>query len=91
MAWFDGTYTFDKSSLCIAHITDSHLFADKNGEYFNVNTAAHFEQALARIAEQPVDCVIFGGDLTQDHSFESYLLFSELKGPRPQDGLLARI
>ena len=48
MAWFDGTYTFDKSSLCIAHITDSHLFADKNGEYFNVNTAAHFEQALAK-------------------------------------------
>ncbi|MBH0047241.1 metallophosphoesterase [Pseudoalteromonas sp. NZS11_1] len=78
MAWFDDTYTFDKSSLCIAHITDSHLFADKSSEYFNVNTADHFEQALANIAKKSIDCIIFGGDLTQDHSFESYLLFSEL-------------
>jgi len=78
MAWFDEAYSFDKSSLNIAHITDSHLFADKSGEYFNVNTAKHFEKSLAHIAKQKPDCVIFGGDLTQDHSFESYLLFSDL-------------
>ena len=78
MAWFDESYTFDKPSLTIAHVTDCHLFADRTGEYFSVNTAAHFEQALAHMATQQLDCVIFGGDLTQDHSFESYLLFKEL-------------
>lgn len=78
MAWFDDKHTFNKSVLRIAHVTDCHLFADKDGEYFGVNTASHFEQALAHMAQKLLDCVIFGGDLTQDHSFESYLLFSEL-------------
>ena len=76
MAWFDEHYHFNRSSLRVAHITDSHLFADPNAEYFNVNTAAHFAQALAHMATQSLDAVIFGGDLTQDHSFESYLLFA---------------
>ena len=77
MDWFDDTYFFDKSSLRVAHVTDCHLFADKDGEYFGVNTALYFEKALAHMATQHLDCVIFGGDLTQDHSFESYLLFSD--------------
>ncbi|WP_282131611.1 metallophosphoesterase [Pseudoalteromonas aliena] len=78
MGWFNEPYRFNTSSLRIAHITDCHLFTDKADEYFGVNTAAHFEQALAHMATQALDGVIFGGDLTQDHSFESYLLFSEL-------------
>lgn len=78
MAWFDDSVYFSKSSLRLAHITDSHLFADPNGEYFNVNTAEHFAKALAHMAKQSLDGVIFGGDLTQDHSFDSYLLFAEL-------------
>jgi 3',5'-cyclic-AMP phosphodiesterase len=78
MAWFDDVYTFKQSSLRLAHITDSHLFADKNGEYFGVNTAQHFAKALAHMAQQQLDGVIFGGDLTQDHTAESYLLFAEL-------------
>ena len=78
MAWFDDTYTFNKPSLRIAHVTDCHLFADKNAEYFGVNTATHFQQALEHMSLQQLDAVVFGGDLTQDHSVESYLLFSEL-------------
>lgn len=78
MAWFDEHYHFNRLSLRVAHITDSHLFAEPNAEYFNVNTAAHFAQVLAHMATQSLDAVIFGGDLTQDHSFESYLLFAEL-------------
>ncbi|AUL73725.1 3',5'-cyclic-nucleotide phosphodiesterase [Pseudoalteromonas sp. 13-15] len=78
MAWFDEPYLIDKSSLRIAHITDCHLFSNKAGEYFGVNTANYFEQALAHMAKQSLDFVIFGGDLTQDHSAESYFLFSEL-------------
>ena len=78
MAWFDDTYTFNKPSLRIAHVTDCHLFADRNAEYFGVNTATYFQQALEHMALQQLDAVVFGGDLTQDHSVESYLLFSEL-------------
>ena len=78
MAWFSDPYLIDKSSLRIAHITDCHLFEDLSATYFGVNTAAYFENALAHMAQQQLDFVIFGGDLTQDHSFESYLLFSEL-------------
>ena len=73
MAWFDEHYHFNRLSLRVAHITDSHLFAEPNAEYFNVNTAAHFAQALAHMATQSLDAVIFGGDLTQEQSFESFL------------------
>jgi Icc protein len=78
MVWFNDAYTFNKASLRLAHVTDCHLFADKSSEYFGVNTAKHFELALAHMALQSLDGVIFGGDLTQDHSLESYLLFSDL-------------
>ena len=52
--------------------------SNKDAEYFGVNTAEHFVKALADIAKQQPDALIFGGDLTQDHSFNSYLLFAEL-------------
>lgn len=78
MAWFDNKYTFDKSYLRIGHITDCHLFGDKNAEYFGVNTYQHFTQALEHMAHQQLDAVIFGGDLTQDHSVASYSLFAQL-------------
>ncbi|WP_409423891.1 metallophosphoesterase [Pseudoalteromonas sp. RW-H-Ap-1] len=78
MAWFDDIYYFEQTTLRIAHLTDCHLFSDKDAEYFGVNTAEHFVKALADIAKQQPDALIFGGDLTQDHSFNSYLLFAEL-------------
>ena len=78
MAWFSNAYHFDKTALKVAHITDCHLSKDTTGEYFNVNTAAYFGRCLQAIAELDVDCVVFGGDLTQDHSTESYQLFAKL-------------
>jgi Icc protein len=78
MAWFDECVTFATKTLKLAHITDSHLFAQHDGEYFGVNTAAHFAACLSHMATQDLDCVIFGGDLTQDHTQESYLLFAQL-------------
>ncbi|PWS55398.1 metallophosphoesterase [Pseudoalteromonas sp. meg-B1] len=78
MAWFDDIYYFEQTTLRIAHLTDCHLFSDKDAKYFGVNTAEHFVKALADIAKQQPDALIFGGDLTQDHSFNSYLLFAEL-------------
>jgi 3',5'-cyclic-AMP phosphodiesterase len=78
MAWFDAPHHFDKTLLRIAHVTDCHLFADKQGEYFGVNSAAHLALALDHMAQQQVDAVVFGGDLTQDHSVASYQLFAQL-------------
>ncbi|MBE0366862.1 metallophosphoesterase [Pseudoalteromonas sp. MMG013] len=78
MAWFRHPYHFDKSSIKLAHITDSHLFCDEMGTYFTVNTADNFKRTLSYMATCHLDAVIFGGDLTQDHSVESYQLFAEL-------------
>jgi len=78
MAWFDESLKFETKTLKLAHITDSHLFAQSDGEYFGVNTAEHFAACLSHMAKKNLDCVIFGGDLTQDHSQESYNLFAQL-------------
>lgn len=78
MAWFDLAYQFESDSLKLAHFTDCHLFATEQGEYFSVNTANKLKTALAYLAKQPLDAVIFGGDITQDHSAQSYHLFAEL-------------
>lgn len=78
MAWFKQKVHFDKDQLTLIHITDSHVFADLNGEYFNVNTANYLRATLAHIKLIDCDAIIFGGDLTQDHSEESYHLFAQL-------------
>ncbi|KID54858.1 3',5'-cyclic-nucleotide phosphodiesterase [Pseudoalteromonas luteoviolacea] len=78
MAWFNARFEFNQSQLKLAHITDTHLFEQSNGEYFSVNTAEHFTRVLADLALQNLDAVIFGGDLTQDHTFASYQLFARL-------------
>ncbi|CCQ09921.1 3',5'-cyclic-nucleotide phosphodiesterase [Pseudoalteromonas luteoviolacea B = ATCC 29581] len=78
MTWFEHRASIIKPHVRIAHVTDSHLFASRDGEYFNVNTSEHFARVLRRLADENVDLVIFGGDLSQDHSKESYQLFAKL-------------
>ncbi|BBN80496.1 3',5'-cyclic adenosine monophosphate phosphodiesterase CpdA [Pseudoalteromonas sp. A25] len=78
MAWFEQKYAFAHSTIRLAHITDSHLFADPQGVYFEVNTAQYLRRVLAQLATQSLDAVIFGGDLTQDHTLASYTLFAQL-------------
>ncbi|KAF7771966.1 Icc protein [Pseudoalteromonas citrea] len=78
MAWFEQKYYFDKARIKLAHITDCHLFSNKSGEYFSVNTAENLQKTLGFLATIDIDAVIFGGDLTQDHSTASYQLFAEL-------------
>jgi Icc protein len=76
--WFKHSTHIDSPSLNIVHITDCHLFKDATGEYFKVNTANNFKRALAFIATIDCDAIIFGGDLTQDHTEQSYHLFAQL-------------
>ncbi|WP_440054043.1 metallophosphoesterase family protein [Pseudoalteromonas sp. T1lg65] len=83
MAWFEQSYHFATPRLTLAHFTDSHLFATRDGKYFAENTALNLMATLAQLSFENVDCVIFGGDLTQDHSFESYRLFAELVEQSP--------
>ncbi|ATC93621.1 metallophosphoesterase family protein [Pseudoalteromonas tunicata] len=78
MAWFDEVLSIDKSQLRFAHISDCHLFAEVNECYFGVNCCDSLRLVLTDLAEQTLDFVIFGGDLTQDHSLASYQLFAQL-------------
>ena len=78
MAWFEQIYTFETRHLKLAHFTDCHLFAHRKGEYFSVNTASNLAETFEFLASQQLDAAIFGGDITQDHTAESYRMFAQL-------------
>lgn len=63
--------------LRVAQISDSHLFADKAGLHCGVNVYNNLVKVLADIAtRQQLDYVVFTGDLTQDHTAQSYENFT---------------
>jgi Icc protein len=65
------------NALIIAQITDSHLFAQVNSLHCGKNVYQNFVSVLAEIKQnKDIDYLIFTGDLTQDHSEESYQLFA---------------
>lgn len=60
----------------LVQISDSHLFGDTNGLHHGSNVYQNLVAVLKRIKQLPqVDILVFTGDLTQDHSEESYQLF----------------
>ncbi|MBO1518206.1 3',5'-cyclic-AMP phosphodiesterase [Oceanisphaera sp. DM8] len=71
----------------LLQITDTHLFADKNADFLGI---APWQSGLAVVdaileneqlsGTQPHDFILATGDLSQDHSRESYRHFSELMG-----------
>lgn len=65
-----------KKHMKIAQISDCHLFANTNELHCGANVYNNLYHVLERIQriEQP-DCIVFTGDLTQDHSKESYQQF----------------
>lgn len=68
----------NKDTLVIAQFSDSHLFAAIDGLHHNVNVQNNLQQVLASIAaDRNIDYAIFTGDLTQDHSEQSYINFVE--------------
>ncbi|MCW8834154.1 MAG: metallophosphoesterase [Colwellia sp.] len=63
--------------LVIAQFSDSHLFADPQGLHHGSNVFLHLQQVLADIAKRAdIDLVVFSGDLSQDHSEQSYQNFA---------------
>ncbi|MDD1795992.1 3',5'-cyclic-AMP phosphodiesterase [Enterovibrio makurazakiensis] len=61
----------------LLQITDTHLFADPYGCLLGVNTAASYHAVVAEIQAKNVefDAIIATGDLSQDHTEESYQRF----------------
>ena len=67
-----------KTTITIAQLSDCHLFADVNREHHGVNVFNTLNRVLADIASRPeIDCIVFTGDLTQDHTELSYKRFSQ--------------
>lgn len=64
--------------LVIAQFSDSHLFADINGQHHSANVYQHLQDVLANIAQRNnIDVIVFTGDLSQDHSEKSYQNFAQ--------------
>ncbi len=64
--------------LVVAQLSDSHLFCDTSGLHCGVNVYQNLLIVLRDIKNNSViDIIVFTGDLTQDHSHESYKLFAE--------------
>ena len=60
----------------IAQFSDCHLFADQSATHFGANVWQNLRLVLSDIAQRDIiDCVVFTGDLSQDHSELSYQHF----------------
>ncbi|MGF1868016.1 3',5'-cyclic-AMP phosphodiesterase [Enterovibrio norvegicus] len=61
----------------LLQITDTHLFADPHGSLLGINTAASYKAVVEEIQAQDIsfDAIIATGDLSQDHTAESYQRF----------------
>ena len=66
--------------LRVLQITDTHLFADENGDLLGVKTAQSFNAVLEEIQKQNIDFdfVLMTGDISQDYSVESYQRFANM-------------
>jgi len=66
------------TAFTLAQFSDCHLFSDKSLEHFGANVWQNLTRVLADIVKRKtIDCVVFTGDLTQDHSELSYQHFVE--------------
>ncbi|HEY9605812.1 MAG TPA: 3',5'-cyclic-AMP phosphodiesterase [Allocoleopsis sp.] len=62
------------SSLLIAQVTDTHLFADPDNELLGLPTAQSFQAVLDRLQKllSQLDILLLTGDLSQDGTPEAY-------------------
>ncbi len=67
----------------LLQITDTHLFAQAEGQLLGIRTAESFGAVLAAIQaqQQPFDLVLATGDLSQDFTVASYQRFVEMVRP----------
>jgi 3',5'-cyclic-AMP phosphodiesterase len=70
-----------KARYQLAQITDCHLLASADGEYQQIKPAAHLAAIVASLCQTKPDAVLLTGDVTQDHSADSYQLLAQLMSP----------
>ncbi|WNC69328.1 metallophosphoesterase [Thalassotalea nanhaiensis] len=67
------------NSITIAQFSDCHLFSTKGGMHYGHNVFTNLTSVLSELASmKDLDAAVFTGDLTQDHSDESYQLFNQV-------------
>lgn len=68
-----------ENSITLLHLTDSHLFADKQASLLKVNTWQHYQAVVDDMLSLAIDAdmIMATGDLSQDGSQASYQLFAE--------------
>ncbi|HHF3038067.1 3',5'-cyclic-AMP phosphodiesterase [Vibrio diabolicus] len=74
-------------SIKLLQITDTHLFAADEGSLLSVKTADSFNAVVADVLRRNVtfDYILATGDISQDHSAESYQRFAEGIEPLEKD------
>jgi len=68
-----------KGDLKLLQITDTHLFADREKNLLGIKTVASYDAVVKHAEKYSGKCaaILSTGDLSQDHSAQSYLHFSE--------------
>lgn len=71
------TSKLDESSIKLVQLTDTHLFAPSNGSLLSINTEDSFRAVVDGIVNQgyEYEAILATGDISQDHSAESYQKF----------------
>lgn len=65
----------------LCQLTDCHLLATPDSWYQHCQPAVHLQKIVAHLQYERPDALILTGDLTQDHSVESYQLLSQILSP----------
>lgn len=70
------SYSPNNQPITFAQITDSHLFSSVDGLHHGYNVLDNLKKVLLSIFNNPnIEFIIFTGDLTQDHTEQSYQNF----------------
>lgn len=71
------------SSLLVAQITDTHLYADAQKELLGLQTSYSLQAVIDQVnaLEQRPDLLLLTGDLSQDGTAKSYELLQEMLSP----------
>ncbi len=68
--------SLNDKAIVLAQITDSHLFSSPDGLHHGHNVLGNLKKVLLSICDNPkIEYIIFTGDLTQDHTEQSYQNF----------------
>ncbi|MCK6264789.1 3',5'-cyclic-AMP phosphodiesterase [Vibrio sp. ZSDE26] len=70
--------TARSTPIKLLQITDTHLFAPANGSLLSVTTLDSFRAVVAKVEQSAVkfEAILATGDISQDHSVESYQRFA---------------